>query len=171
VVYFVERTKYCGKIKLIKLLHLSRAFSRELFPPHGQCNPRVERALVGYLGSGRGKDRRIPCHLAVTASGAEREEILRAAQVYEGIVAAARTPLWKIPWISKVVPGDIYRHERFFLDNATGAFKRKYILIRALPDGWGLVARLLTSLPHGRRVSPPCVGGPLELYLTDTLYR
>ena len=56
-------------------------------------------------------------------------------------------------------PGDIYRHDRFYLDTTDGEFKRKYVLILAAPKDRDIVARLLTSRAYGRREIPPCYHG------------
>jgi hypothetical protein len=72
-------------------------------------------------------------------------------------------------------PGGIYRHEDFYRSAETGNREPKYlVLLATLPSG-DLVARLLTSRPHGRPETPPChhghpypsfylgvIGGPLS---------
>lgn len=72
-------------------------------------------------------------------------------------------------------PGELYRHDAFYRSPETGRLEPKYlVLLAALPSG-DLVARLLTSRPHGRPEQPPCfhgrpyssfflgvVGGPLS---------
>lgn len=56
-------------------------------------------------------------------------------------------------------PGEIHHHRHFYLDRETGEFRGKFLLTLAtLPSG-DLVARLLTSRPHGRPTSPPCYHG------------
>ncbi len=56
-------------------------------------------------------------------------------------------------------PGGIFRHERFYLDRATGVLHRKYLLILAAPPDRDLVVRTLTSRAHGRRENPACFHG------------
>jgi hypothetical protein len=72
-------------------------------------------------------------------------------------------------------PGEIYRHEAFYRSAETGEPEPKYlVLLATLPSG-DLVAKLLTSRPHGRPEAPPChhghpypsfylgvIGGPLS---------
>jgi hypothetical protein len=56
-------------------------------------------------------------------------------------------------------PGEVYRHESFYLNDETGELEAKYVLLLAtLPDG-DLVARLLTSRQHGRPENPACYHG------------
>ena len=56
-------------------------------------------------------------------------------------------------------PGEIYRHEAFYIDELTGEPRRKYFAVLApLADG-DFVIRLLTSKAHGRRESPRCFHG------------
>ena len=56
-------------------------------------------------------------------------------------------------------PGEVYRHEAFYLNNETGELEPKYFLLLAtLPDG-DLVVRLLTSRQHGRPENPACYHG------------
>lgn len=55
--------------------------------------------------------------------------------------------------------GDIYRHEDFYRDPRTGTLAPKYLLFLARTPSDDLVARLLTSRPHGRPESPPCFHG------------
>lgn len=50
-------------------------------------------------------------------------------------------------------PGEIYRHDRFYVDADTGELKRKYFVVLAI-DGRDLVAGLLTS--KARLESSPC---------------
>jgi hypothetical protein len=57
-----------------------------------------------------------------------------------------------------VQPGDIYRHAAFYLGD-TGEIKTKYLLVLAAPINTDVVARLLTSRPHGRPETPPCYHG------------
>lgn len=56
-------------------------------------------------------------------------------------------------------PGEVYRHEAFYLNDETGELEAKYFLLLApLPAG-DLVARLLTSRQHGRPETPACFHG------------
>ena len=55
-------------------------------------------------------------------------------------------------------PGDIYRHAAFYVGD-TGEIKTKYLLVLAAPINADVVARLLTSRPHGRPETPPCYHG------------
>jgi hypothetical protein len=53
----------------------------------------------------------------------------------------------------------IYRHDAFYRSAETGQLEPKYlVLLATLPSG-DLVARLLTSRPHGRPEQPPCFHG------------
>jgi hypothetical protein len=61
--------------------------------------------------------------------------------------------------VTSARPGQIYRHERFYLSPETGAFEPKFLLVLAATAGGDLVARLLTSRAHGRPESPPCYHG------------
>ncbi len=55
--------------------------------------------------------------------------------------------------------GHVYRHEAFYRSAETGNLEPKYlVLLATLPSG-DLVARLLTSRPHGRPETPPCHHG------------
>ncbi len=55
--------------------------------------------------------------------------------------------------------GHVYRHEAFYRSAETGNLEPKYlVLLATLPSG-DLVARLLTSRPHGRPETPPCNHG------------
>lgn len=56
-------------------------------------------------------------------------------------------------------PGEIYRHEKFYLSAETGEFQSKYFLVLALTPSDDIVSRLLTSRAHGRRETPPCFHG------------
>jgi hypothetical protein len=56
-------------------------------------------------------------------------------------------------------PGEIYRHKDFYRDPRTGKLEPKYLLLLARTPSDDLVARLLTSRPHGRPESPPCFHG------------
>ncbi len=63
-----------------------------------------------------------------------------------------------------VNPGEIYRHSTFYRDPETGTLEPKYLIALSLTRGEDIVARLLTSRPHGRRESPPCFHGlPISL--------
>lgn len=55
-----------------------------------------------------------------------------------------------------MLPGEIYRHAQFYVDEATGALKPKYFLVLVADPDRDIVARLLTSQPHGRLEAPPC---------------
>lgn len=58
-----------------------------------------------------------------------------------------------------MIPGEIYRHDAFYVDPDTGESRRKYfVVLAALPSG-DFVSRLLTSRPHGRPEEPPCFHG------------
>ena len=57
-----------------------------------------------------------------------------------------------------VVPGQIYRHDRFY-KNENGEWQTKYLLVlTGSPDG-DVVFRLLTSRAHCRRENPRCYHG------------
>jgi hypothetical protein len=58
-----------------------------------------------------------------------------------------------------VTPGDIYRHDAFYLSAATGALEPKYLLALAIAPGGDIVARLFTSRAHGRPEDPRCYQG------------
>jgi hypothetical protein len=53
-------------------------------------------------------------------------------------------------------PGEIYRHEAFYVDEKTGKSLPKFLLILAAPKGDDIVFRLLTSRDHARRRCPRC---------------
>lgn len=53
-------------------------------------------------------------------------------------------------------PGEIYRHEAFYIDEKTGARLPKFLLVLATPKGDDIVFRLLTSRDHARRRIPRC---------------
>lgn len=55
-------------------------------------------------------------------------------------------------------PGDICRHTAFYVDD-TGEVKSKYLLVLAAPPDSDVIARLITSRPHGRPETPPCYHG------------
>ena len=62
-------------------------------------------------------------------------------------------------------PGDLYRHGAFYRSADSGQLEPKYLVLLAdLPSG-DLVARMLTSRPHGRPEHPPCFhGNPYPSY-------
>lgn len=56
-------------------------------------------------------------------------------------------------------PGEIWKHLSFYID-ANGEIGDKYLLLLAIPEnGSDIVARLLTSRPHGRPETPACYHG------------
>ena len=57
-----------------------------------------------------------------------------------------------------IKPGSIYHHSQFYRDQS-GQFKAKFFLVLAHSTSDEIVARLLTSKPHGRRKNPPCFHG------------
>jgi hypothetical protein len=56
------------------------------------------------------------------------------------------------------VPGQIYRHSRYYLDD-DGAPQAKYLLVLAFAPSGDIVFRLITSRSTGRPKSPPCHHG------------
>ncbi len=58
-----------------------------------------------------------------------------------------------------MAPGEIYRHEAFYSDEATGELRRKYFVVLAALTGGDFVIRLLTSRSHGRPEDPRCFHG------------
>ena len=58
-----------------------------------------------------------------------------------------------------MVPGRIFRHERFYLDHETGLLKPKYLLVLAIDASGDCTARLLTSRAHARPERPRCFHG------------
>lgn len=58
-----------------------------------------------------------------------------------------------------MVPGRIFRHERFYLDREAGLLKPKYFVVLAIEASGDCVARLLTSRAHARPEDPPCFHG------------
>ena len=52
--------------------------------------------------------------------------------------------------------GDIYRHERFYRDAATGELKPKFLVFLAPTPGEDWVTRLLTSQANMRAEDPAC---------------
>lgn len=59
----------------------------------------------------------------------------------------------------EVVPGRIFRHERFYLDRDTGLLRPKYFLVLAIESSGDCIVRLLTSRAHARPEEPPCFHG------------
>ena len=57
-----------------------------------------------------------------------------------------------------VIPGQIYRHSRFYR-NSAGLWQTKYLLVLAGTPGDDVIFRLLTSRAHGRPESPHCYHG------------
>ena len=55
--------------------------------------------------------------------------------------------------------GEIYKHAQFYPNAETGELLPKFFLVLALTPADDIVARLLTSRPHGRRETPPCSHG------------
>jgi len=67
-------------------------------------------------------------------------------------------------------PGEIYRHDAFYRDPETGTPEPKYVVLLATLPSSDLVARLLTSRPHGRPEQPPCFHGrPYASYFLGVL--
>lgn len=58
-----------------------------------------------------------------------------------------------------MIPQEIYRHDAFYRDAASGEFQRKYLVVLARIPGDDLVVRLLTSKQHGRPEDPRCYHG------------
>jgi len=56
------------------------------------------------------------------------------------------------------LPGEIYRHDRFY-QNEQGEWQAKYLVLLAFTPGRDAIYRLLTSEPHGRPERPPCYHG------------
>jgi hypothetical protein len=56
-------------------------------------------------------------------------------------------------------PGEIYRHESFYLSAETGRREPKYFVVLAFTPGGDVIARLLTSRAHGRPENPLCFHG------------
>lgn len=56
-------------------------------------------------------------------------------------------------------PGEIYRHDAFYRSAENGRPEPKYLVLLAMLPSGDLVARLLTSRPHGRPEQPPCFHG------------
>jgi hypothetical protein len=55
--------------------------------------------------------------------------------------------------------GDIYRHDRFYCNPATGEIRAKYLILLAPTRSGDWVARLLTSRQNMRPRDPPCFHG------------
>lgn len=55
--------------------------------------------------------------------------------------------------------GEIYRHDRLYIDAATGEIRAKYMLMLAPTRAGDWVARLLTSRQNMRPRNPPCFHG------------
>lgn len=51
--------------------------------------------------------------------------------------------------------GEIYRHDAFYVDRATGRLMPKFLLLLVVPGNGDYIARLLTSRAVGRRTTPP----------------
>lgn len=51
--------------------------------------------------------------------------------------------------------GEVWRHDRFYLDRTTGEMLTKYMMVLAVRGG-DIVVRLLTSRRNGRSVMPEC---------------
>lgn len=58
-----------------------------------------------------------------------------------------------------MTPGEIYRHDRFYVDLETGELLRKYFVVLAILPSADFVVRLLTSKAHGRPENPRCFHG------------
>ncbi len=56
-------------------------------------------------------------------------------------------------------PGQLYRHDQFYLSAETGRYETKYFVVLAFTPAGDVVARLLTSRAHGRPEQPPCYHG------------
>ena len=66
--------------------------------------------------------------------------------------------------------GHVYRHSAFYLDRNTGELKPKFLVVLAYTPSGDIVARLLTSRPHGRPEQPPCYhGNPYSGYYLGVL--
>lgn len=55
--------------------------------------------------------------------------------------------------------GEIFEHPYFYRDPTTRTWQRKYFVVLAVNPAGDIVARLLTSRPHGRPEQPPCFHG------------
>jgi hypothetical protein len=58
-----------------------------------------------------------------------------------------------------VKPGELYRHDAFYRSAETARLEPKYLVLLAILPSSDLVARLLTSRPHGRPEQPACFHG------------
>lgn len=58
-----------------------------------------------------------------------------------------------------MTPGEIFRHDAFYADEATGELRRKFFIVLASLAGGDFVIRLLTSRAHGRPEDPQCFHG------------
>jgi hypothetical protein len=58
-----------------------------------------------------------------------------------------------------VLPGEIWKLDRFYLDTGSGELLPKYVLVLAVGRAGDIVGRLLTSRSHGRPEQPPCYHG------------
>jgi hypothetical protein len=56
------------------------------------------------------------------------------------------------------LPGEIYRHDRYY-QNAQGGWEAKYFVVLAFTPGRDVVHRALTSRRNGRPEAPPCYHG------------
>lgn len=61
--------------------------------------------------------------------------------------------------LADVSPGEIHRHAAFYRNSETGELEPKFLLALARTPGDDIVARVLTSRPHGRPEDPPCYHG------------
>lgn len=53
-------------------------------------------------------------------------------------------------------PGEIYRHDTYYVNPETGKNFAKFLLVLAAPKGDDIVYRLLTSRDHARSRAPRC---------------
>jgi hypothetical protein len=58
-----------------------------------------------------------------------------------------------------VKPGEVYKHENFYLNREMGELQVKFFMVLALTPSDDIISRLLTSRAHGRREAPPCFHG------------
>ena len=56
------------------------------------------------------------------------------------------------------LPGEIYRHDRFYR-NEQGGWEAKYLVVLAFTPGRDVIHRTLTSRRNGRPEAPPCYHG------------
>ncbi len=67
-------------------------------------------------------------------------------------------------------PGQLYRHDKFYLSAETGRYEPKYFVVLAFTPAGDVVARLLTSRAHGRPEQTPCYhGNPYPGYYLGVL--